>query len=54
MSFFGWLFAMACIDEYAGVIAGIIIGLPLCFVNPIIGIAAGLITWYSVNHYRGE
>ena len=41
MSFFAWLLTLGLVAEYGHVLAGLAVGIPLCFVHPLLGIAAG-------------
>lgn len=50
MSMFSWMVIAALIDEYRHIFLALLIGIPLCFVNPIIGVIAGIITACVVAH----
>lgn len=54
MSMFSWLVLAAIIDEYKGLFLGLLIGIPLCFVHPILGILAGVGTALAVNRCSGD
>ena len=51
---FSWMVIAALIDEYRHIFLGMLIGIPLCFVNPILGVIAGLITTVCVAHATGD
>lgn len=54
MSFLGWLFATALIEEYKHIFFGCLIGIPLCFVHPFLGIAIGSLIAFIAKKYGGK
>ena len=54
MSFLGWLFATALIEEYKHIFFGCLIGIPLCFVHPFLGITVGSLIAFIAKKYGGK
>ena len=52
MSLFSWMFIAALLDEYSHIFLGILIGLPLCFFNPILGVVIGIAVAYGATWFR--
>ena len=54
MGFLSWLVAAAILDEYFPIIVGLIIGIPLTFVHPILGVIVGVLIALSLKYIRKD
>lgn len=53
MDFLSWIVIAALIDEYKASLAAILIGVPLCFVHPLLGIPIGIVIYFLLKN-KGE
>lgn len=54
MGFLSWLVAAAILDEYFPIIIGSLIGIPLAFVHPILGVTVGVLIGLSIKYLRKD
>ncbi len=54
MGFLSWLVAAAVLDEYFPIIVGTLIGIPLSFVHPILGVTVGVLIALSIKYLRKD
>ena len=47
-----WIILAALIDTYGHIFLGCLIGIPLCFVNPIVGVTVGVAVAYIACAFK--